>query len=185
MKNCKETQENLLADFAARHCLRVRRDECGDLVIPGKLGHLYEHSSTELGLMIVSFGDPRPRLWNFIRDKCLATGMTLLQNGDAEGALSFDPNNWEQARLAIKLTKVRPKRRMSEERRQAQLRILEKARLARQASKNSIRKGGSEAFFASESLAKGGTMETMALSNLDHETPVSIVKRALRMEGAR
>ena len=175
----------ILSDFANRYSLRLERDDCGDLVIPGKVGELYEYSPNEMALLILTDENPRPRLWNFIRDKCLATGMTLLQNGDAEGALSFDPNNWEQARLAIKLTKVRPKTRMSEERRQAQLRILEKARLARQARKSSIRKGGSEAFFASESLANGETMETMALSNLDHETPVSIVKRALRMEGAR
>jgi len=43
--------------------------------------------------------------------------MKLRQNGDDEGAFSFDPNNREQARLAIKVTGERPKRRISPERR--------------------------------------------------------------------
>jgi hypothetical protein len=36
--------------------------------------------------------------------------MTIRQNGDSEGCLSFDPKNNEQAKLAIKIAKVRPKR---------------------------------------------------------------------------
>jgi hypothetical protein len=43
--------------------------------------------------------------------------MTLRQNGDDEGALSFDPNNRQQARLAIKVTGARPKRQLSPEHR--------------------------------------------------------------------
>jgi hypothetical protein len=39
--------------------------------------------------------------------------MTLLQNGDDEGALSFDPTNRKQAALAIKVTGARPKRQLS------------------------------------------------------------------------
>src|SRR2546428_11977867 len=90
----------LLIGFAAKHRLRIEYDECGDPVISGRLGQLYEYSSSELGVMIIPSGDPRPRLWRLIREKCLATGMTLRQNGDAEGTLSFDPTNRAQARLA-------------------------------------------------------------------------------------
>jgi hypothetical protein len=39
--------------------------------------------------------------------------MTLLQNGDDEGALSFDPPNRKQAALAIKVTGAGPKRQLS------------------------------------------------------------------------
>ena len=41
--------------------------------------------------------------------------MTLRQNGDSEGSLSFDPSNREQAKLAIKIAGARPKRVLSPE----------------------------------------------------------------------
>ena len=43
--------------------------------------------------------------------------MTLRQNGEDEGALSFNPANRQQSRLAIKLTGARPKRQLSPEHR--------------------------------------------------------------------
>jgi hypothetical protein len=121
--------ERALARFAAKYSLRVQHDECDDPVILGKHGHLYEYSPTELGLMILPpDGNPRPRLWNSISKECIASGMILRQNGDAEGALSFSPENKEQAKLAIRMAGARPKRQMSEERRQAQAAILVKGR---------------------------------------------------------
>jgi hypothetical protein len=44
------------------------------------------------------------------------------QNGDSEGVLSFDPNDREQAKLAIKMAGARAKRNTST----AQMRNLEK-----------------------------------------------------------
>jgi hypothetical protein len=41
-------------------------------------------------------------------------GATVRQDGDAEGAVSFDPTNPTLARLAIKYAGVKPKRRSSE-----------------------------------------------------------------------
>jgi hypothetical protein len=41
--------------------------------------------------------------------------MTLRQNGDDEGAVSFDPTNKKHAALAIKVAGARPKRRLSPE----------------------------------------------------------------------
>jgi hypothetical protein len=61
--------------------------------------------------------DPRPHRWAAIRKKCLAADMTLRQNGDDEGALSFDPNDRKQAQLAIKVSGARPKRQLSPEHR--------------------------------------------------------------------
>jgi hypothetical protein len=41
--------------------------------------------------------------------------MTLRQNGDSEGWLSLAPQNNEQAKLAIKIAKVCPKRQRTPE----------------------------------------------------------------------
>jgi hypothetical protein len=62
-------------------------------------------------------GPTRMGHWSRVRRKCLAAGMTLRQNGDDEGAFSFDPSNRTQAALAIKLAGARPKRRLSPEHR--------------------------------------------------------------------
>lgn len=164
MKNQRtKLEEAALFDFASKHRLRVQRDECGDPVISGRRGHLYAYSETELGVMILSQGNsnPRIRLWNSVRQVCMEAGMSLLQNGDSEGALSFNPANREHAKLAMRLASVRPKRQMSMERRQAQLSILEKARLARK----SIRREGSEAFCASEAQSMAQTSGFVDLSS--------------------
>jgi hypothetical protein len=47
---------------------------------------------------------------------CRSPGMTVRQNGDSEGALSFDGSNPAHAKLAIKIAGVRPKRQLSAER---------------------------------------------------------------------
>jgi hypothetical protein len=56
-----------------------------------------------------------PKTWGNLKRAAAATGMTLRQNGDTEGCLSFDPRNKEQAKLAIKIAKVRPKRQRTPE----------------------------------------------------------------------
>ncbi len=38
--------------------------------------------------------------------------MVVRQRGDAEGALSFDPENKAQVKIALKLAGVRPKRKV-------------------------------------------------------------------------
>lgn len=115
----KSNDEEIITAFAKRNRLRASRDADGTTAIHGRAGcHLYEYSDFELGLMILSGAeDARPRRWAAIRKKCLEAGMTLRQNGDDEGALSFDPNNRQQASLAIRVTGVRPKRQISPERR--------------------------------------------------------------------
>ena len=106
-----------LADFAGKHRLKVRRDDHGDTTILGKQGHLYEYSATELGVMFMPprtesepWGRWCPKTWGNFKRAAAAAGMTLRQNGESEGCLSFDPKNNEHAKLAIKIAKVRPKR---------------------------------------------------------------------------
>lgn len=113
-------REEMIHTFAQQNRLPTSR-EIDDMttVIRGQAGcHLYESSDSELGLMILSGPkNARPRRWAGIRKKCLKAGMTLRQDGKDEGALSFDPNNRPQARLAIKISGARPKRQLSPEHR--------------------------------------------------------------------
>jgi hypothetical protein len=75
--------------FAEKYGLKAKRDECGELIIPGRVGQIYEYGSGRFGALLMPPGDPRPRAWGNFRRKLLAAGFHLLQNGDAEGCLLF------------------------------------------------------------------------------------------------
>lgn len=66
----------------------------------------------------------------------IALGLTLRQNGDSEGTLSFKPANGPQSTLALRIAKARAKRILSPERAAAGAARLARARLARLAGQN-------------------------------------------------
>jgi len=106
-----------LKSFADRHRLKISRNECGETIIPGKHGQIYEYNEEMLGVMFTPpktkaepWGNWCPRTWGNFRRAAEATGMTVLQNGDSEGCLGFDTGNREQVRLALKIAGVRRKR---------------------------------------------------------------------------
>jgi len=102
-----------LAQFAERKRLRIKRDEVGELMIPGRLGHLYEHDGGVLALMLASPNGDDPSLDNTLRArmrKALREGLELHQRGDYESTFVFDPENKQHARLAIQLVGARKKR---------------------------------------------------------------------------
>ena len=105
----------MIHQFAERYKLRVKKDECGDPIVQGSLGHLYEYGESMLGVCFMPPGKPRPKKWVSICRACEAVGMTLRQEGDTEGCLSFHPANRAQARAAIKAVGARPKRQMTPE----------------------------------------------------------------------
>jgi hypothetical protein len=117
-----------LERFAAKHRLKTRLDECGEKIIPGRQGQIYEwgvNTDTgvfELGAMFMPpktaehpWGRWMPRTWGNFKRVGLALMMTVRQSGDSEGCLSFDPANPAQVKLAMKVARVYPKRVMSEE----------------------------------------------------------------------
>ena len=104
-----------LKQFADKHRLKISRDECAGLVIQGRNGQVYEYGYSLLAVVFMP-ATYRARLWGNHRRSALALGMTLLQNGDAEGALAFDPENNEQTRLALKIARVKRRRQLSPER---------------------------------------------------------------------
>jgi hypothetical protein len=110
--------------FASKHHLNVSRAEDGTSVVKGRNGELYEYSDQELGVLIMPTSPRRVRFWGHACKKMLAAGMTLRQNGDHEGALSFDPHHSRAARLAVKMAGVRSRRVPSA----AQVEALSKAR---------------------------------------------------------
>ena len=116
-----------LRNFAAAYRLHTYRDVDGTDIIAGKLGHIYEHSNTQLGLLFMPSA-PRVRLWSSTKAKGMAAGMIVRQNGESEGTLLFDSNNPAQARLAVSLVRSRPKRILTDEQRSALSERLSKAR---------------------------------------------------------
>lgn len=124
--------------FVATHRLKSVRDGEGqdiERIIPGRIGQssIYEYSESELAVSFMTDGKKAPRtgLFNNFKAACLKAGMTPRQIGDAEGTFSFDPNNSEQAKVAIKGIRARVKRRMSPEQAQAGATRLAAARLAK------------------------------------------------------
>ena len=109
----------LLRTFAAQHRLHSSRDiEDGTTVIRGRAGHIYEYNDSELALVILTAEgkDVSIRRWSSIKRRCLGAGMTLRQDGDYEGALSFNPSKEGQSKIAVRVTGVRPRKQLSPER---------------------------------------------------------------------
>ena len=116
-----------LRTFAEKYRLYTKLDTDGTTIVAGKLGHIYEHSETQLGLLFVPTA-PRARLWSATKAKGTAAGMLLRQNAESEGTMLFDSNSPEQARLAVTLVRARPKRVLTEEQRSALSERLSNAR---------------------------------------------------------
>lgn len=117
-------------EFAAKHRLRTRHDEEGEVIVLAKHGQIYDYGSGRFGVMFL-FETPKP--WNNRRRECERVGMRCIQDGDTEGTLLFSPENKEQARTAIKLVGARRKKQISPEHQQA---AIEGLRRFREASKS-------------------------------------------------
>lgn len=126
-----------LKTFAAKHRLKIKLDECGDAIVQGKHGTLYEYSDELIGL---SFMPPtvHGRRWGAAQREMAAVGMTITQNGGAEGAASFDGHDMVQAKLAIRLVKARVKRVLDEKERETLANRLALARQVKSATEKGL-----------------------------------------------
>jgi hypothetical protein len=104
-----------LKAFATKHRLKIKLDSCGDPIVQGKFGTIYEYSDELLGMTFMPPPSASGRMWAAAQKAMLASGMRITQNGDTEGAGSFDPNDAAQAKPALKLVKARAKRQVSPE----------------------------------------------------------------------
>lgn len=104
-----------LERFAKEHRLKTRLQD-GEIIIPGKQGEIYcrDEDASQLAVMFLP-GEHRAKMWGNFRRAAEAAGMRAVQNGDAEGCLEFDHKDKAQVKLAIKIAKVRAKRRRTPE----------------------------------------------------------------------
>jgi hypothetical protein len=103
--------------FSEANRVRVKRDQCGELIIPGAVGHIYQHGNgRQLGVLLML---QTKMQWTYAKRKLTAAAFTVRQDGDTEGTALFDPGDREQFRLAVKLARVRPRRNLTSEQRQA------------------------------------------------------------------
>ena len=106
--------------FAKQHRLQIQRDPGdGTAIIPGRKGksHLFEYGEGLLGVAVMP--DARTsHCWNAARGAFAKAGMLVSQDGDQEGVATFDSENREQVRLALRYADVKRKRKVSEQERQ-------------------------------------------------------------------
>lgn len=101
--------------FADTYRVRARRDECGELIFPGRIGHVYEHGAGKFGVYLSC---ATKRAWSSAKRTLIAGGFTIHQNGDMEGTALFDFENEQQARLALEIARVRKRRVVTAEQRE-------------------------------------------------------------------
>lgn len=80
-----------LAGFAKQHRLRGKRDDCGDQIIRGKLGHVYQHDANQFGIVLEASANVAV-LENTFRSRkrrAIAAGFSMNQEGDFESILAL------------------------------------------------------------------------------------------------
>jgi hypothetical protein len=102
-------------DFATQHKVRIKLDEDGEAIVLAKHGQIYGYSAHKFGVMFLF---KTAMKWNNRRRECEAAGMTVIQDGDTEGCLLFDPENANQAKTAIRLVGAYRKVNLTPEQRQ-------------------------------------------------------------------
>jgi len=133
-----EPETDAIPSFANRHRLKWRFDEDETRFIPGKDGQIYEHGEGRLAIMVIP-SPPRKNYWGSVRNRLEKLGFVIVQNGDCEGAATFDPENPVQSKAAIKAAGISRKRQLSP------------SQINRQLER--LRGSGGEALWAPETIA--------------------------------
>ena len=110
MKNSRDNVEQLVRDFAKEQRLKIETQTDGSCCIRGSRGEIFQYDESQLAVLVSA---ETTRAWTAARKKLIAAGFTLYQDGDWEGSALFDPENADQANLAIELAGVRRKRQQS------------------------------------------------------------------------
>jgi len=99
-------------EFCKLYRLKLTRDECGEEIIPGELGHVFDHGDGRFGMVLedTPSGPSRARLLLSRKKAALRAGFLPKQNGECESVLLFDPQNQKQAELAAKLVMAKKER---------------------------------------------------------------------------
>ncbi len=118
-----EQELSPLQSFAERHRLKIKLESCRDPIIPGKKtatgmpdrveyrNHIYDHGDGgTLGLCLMFSTKAR---WTYAKKKLLAVGFVIRLDGDTEGTALFDPADFQQARLAIRIVGAKRRRELT------------------------------------------------------------------------
>ena len=97
-------------EFSKKMRLRAKLGEDGEAIVAGRAGEIYQYDRSLLALLLM----PRQKfVWANARRKLEAVGCTILQDGDEEGAATFNPENPAQARLVLRLVGCKRTRRQT------------------------------------------------------------------------
>lgn len=66
---------SVVIEFALRHKLKAQKDQDETNVIPGRTGHIYEHSADRLGVLYSSPKDKDATRWLRHMRACIAAGI--------------------------------------------------------------------------------------------------------------
>jgi hypothetical protein len=109
-----------LQEFADRYQLKIKKDSCDDLIIPGRVKgrkrpednhHVFEHA----GKFFVYFDFDTVGRWNSTRKRLQELGAQPVVTGRYDGYLLFNPEVEPLVKLALKLAKIRTKRQLTPE----------------------------------------------------------------------
>jgi hypothetical protein len=97
--------------FAEQYRLRITRDAYNERIIAAKHGSLItDYGDGRLSVLLLGRS---ARWWNGRRQALVAAGCRLEQDGDAEGSLSFEPDNAVACALAVKFAGIKRRRQAS------------------------------------------------------------------------
>jgi hypothetical protein len=103
--------------FAENFHVYAKRDACGEIIVSGRVGHIYDqHNRRQLGVLLMFQSKMQ---WTYAKRKLLAAGFTIRQDGDTEGTALFDSTDPALSRLALRIARVKVRRQMSPAQRQA------------------------------------------------------------------
>ena len=126
-----------IKEFAEKYRLHTRVDTDGTTIIPGLSTkryswHIYEYDDDVMGVMIIV--PPKisvSKHWTYSSKVFRDLDMGIVQDGDMEGAATFDPRNQAQVKAVLKAARVKHKRIMSPAQREVAARGLERLKTLR------------------------------------------------------
>jgi hypothetical protein len=133
-----------IKEFAERYRVKTKRDSCGEDIVTGSLRPKDMPARVEYAAHVFDCGDgkrsgllllfqTKPK-WTYAKKKLVAAGFTIKQDGDTEGTALFDPENCAQADVAFRVARIRVRKELTPERREALSARLSAARQSKTAS---------------------------------------------------
>lgn len=99
-----------LKSYAQKFRVPLITDECGEWIIPGRFGHIYVHSATQLGGCLMKARTASPK--KAVIRRYVQTGRAALHvEGDTEAIFLFDPKDERLSRDFLRRCRVKSKRR--------------------------------------------------------------------------